>query len=183
MLKGHNLQMKIRAITQIDREGIREIYMSAFAEDERALVAGVAEALLDEVVEPEIISFVAEIDGELVGHVGFSPVFVEDDVFEGYILAPLAVRPAYQKQGVGSELVKTGIQFFRGRGVGMIFVYGDPGYYGRLGFNVDAALKYQPGYKLQYPNGWQGLVLVEREENSGPVTIRCVEALNDPALW
>ena len=47
-------------------------------------------------------------------------------------------------------------------GVDILFVYGDPKYYSRFGFSADAAVRYIPPYRLQYPFGWQGIALKER---------------------
>ena len=55
----------------------------------------------------------------------------------GYILAPLAVSPEHQKQGVGSSLMKSGIDMLTKDGTGFLLVYGDPDYYERFGFREE----------------------------------------------
>ena len=51
------------------------------------------------------VSLVAEVDGNLVGHVGASPVAISDKTPGWYGLAPVSVLPDYQKQGIGGQLV------------------------------------------------------------------------------
>lgn len=175
--------MQIRTATSLDKDGIHCIYWSAFPEEERGLVADLAVNLLSEKTTPKTISFVAETDGTIVGHVAFSPVTIEDSDRPTYILAPLAVHPDHQKQRIGTQLVETGIQHLTQMGVDTLLVYGDPNYYGRFGFSDATAKPYLPPYELQYPFGWQGLLLGDRKPPTSPVRINCVAALRDPALW
>ncbi len=84
-------------------------------------------------------------DGEIVGHVMFSPVTVAgvDHNWQG--LAPLAVRREYQGKGIGSQLIKEGLSSLRDFGYPVCVVLGDPNYYSRLGFSsaTDAGLDCQ----------------------------------------
>jgi putative acetyltransferase len=68
-------------------------------------------------------------------------------------------------------------------GINVVFVYGDPKYYCRFGFSVEAAHLYTTPYKLQYPFGWQAIVINECNIREPPVAIACVNALCDPKLW
>ena len=82
------------------------------------------------------ISLVAIQDGEIVGHIAFSPVKVESEglSFEAITLAPLAVLPAYQGKGIGSQLVRAGLQECRRLGHEVVVLVGHPDYYPRFGF-------------------------------------------------
>ena len=176
--------MHIRLATSIDRDDIRSVHWSAFADDEREIVSKIAVNLLAEESTPQTISLVAEIEGIVVGHVAFSPVAIDNNEnIRGYILAPLGVNPDYQKCRIGSKLIESGMQQLSGMGVNILFVYGDPSYYGRFGFSVDAAECYIPPYKLQYPFGWQGIVLNEFSAGKSTINITCVTSLCDPELW
>lgn len=176
--------MQIRIATSHDADEIRAVHLSAFPQGEGEVISKLAVDLLVEETAPSTVSLVAEVDGVTVGHVAFSPVvFDRIKEFQGYILAPLAVRPDYQKRCIGSQLVQSGIQRMSDMGVSILFVYGDPKYYGRFGFSVEAAEGYVPPYALRYPFGWQGIVLRNRDEQRSPVRISCVTSLSDPALW
>ncbi len=82
------------------------------------------------------MSLVAETDDEVVGHILFSPVSVEParPGVAGAGLATVAVLPARQRQGIGSQLVMQGIAACRQAGFDFIVVLGDPAYYRRFGF-------------------------------------------------
>lgn len=176
--------MDIRIATIRDTDAVRAVHLDAFREGEGAAVAKLAADLLEEKTTPEILSLVAESDGAIFGHVAFSPVTIEgNDEFKGYILSPLGVKASSQKRGVGRALIEDGMRRLWKKDVEMVFVYGDPDYYGRFGFSAEAASDYKPPYPLQYPFGWQAVVLDEPEQADSPVTIICVESLSDPGLW
>lgn len=176
--------MNIRLATHQDRDAIQRVHLCAFSESESKLVSKLAIDLLFEQTTPQIISLVAETEGVVVGHVAFSPVLIEaNENFQGYILAPLGVKPEYQKLRIGSKLVENGLHRLSLMAVNIIFVYGDPKYYSKFGFSTDAAHQYTPPYELQYPFGWQVIVLNKFDTNRSPMAITCVNSLNDPKLW
>lgn len=175
---------KIREATHLDQESIREVYLCAFPKREKHIVAALAVSLLYEHSSPEAISLVAEIDGEVVGHAAFSPVAIDNNVrWKGYILAPLGVKPRYQRRRIGSQLIASGIEQLSEMAVNVLFVYGDPKYYARFGFKAETASKYLPPYELQYPFGWQAIILQDEGSTQQYVKIVCVPSLRDPTLW
>ncbi len=84
----------------------------------------------------DLLSLVALMQNEVVGHILFTPVMVEseDNIVQGMALAPMAVLPEYQTQGIGSELVRTGIEKLKKRQCQFIVVLGHARYYPRFGF-------------------------------------------------
>ncbi|MGD1898769.1 MAG: GNAT family N-acetyltransferase [Phormidesmis sp.] len=176
--------MNVRTATHLDRDAIHHIHWSAFAAEERDLVAKLAVDLLSEKTSPSVISLVAESEGLIVGHVAFSPVTIEsDEAFQGFILGPLGVMPDYQKRRIGTKLVESGIQQLSKIETDILFVYGDPKYYGRFGFSVEAAEPYIPPYKLQYPFGWQAVALRDYKARRTSASLVVVPSLSNPALW
>jgi len=176
--------MNIRKANTQDIDAIRKLYLSAFPESENEIVAKLATDLLFENADPPIIGLVAEINESIVGHIAFSPVRI--DTFEqcqAYIVAPLAVKPDFQKQGIGSALITYGMEQLSDRGVHIVFVYGDPNYYGRFGFKTDLAQNYKTPYPLQFPFGWQACVLRDDAVHNTLVSIHCVKSLDNPQLW
>jgi putative acetyltransferase len=80
------------------------------------------------------VSLVAELGGAVVGHVVFSPVSIVDSATGGLGLAPVAVTPDHQRQGVGSALVREGLAACRREGCAFVVLLGHPEYYPRFGF-------------------------------------------------
>ncbi len=85
---------------------------------------------------PDSLSLVAEDGKDVVGHIFFSPVVVETSGrrVTGMGLAPMAVLPDRQRQGIGTRLVKRGLEMLRERGCPYVVVLGHPDYYPRFGF-------------------------------------------------
>lgn len=121
----------IRAETPEDVDSIRYVNEQAFEQEEEARLI---EKLRNHGVLT--ISLVAVQDGEVVGHIAFSPVKVESEhsSFEAISLAPMAVLPAHQRKGIGSQMVRAGIEECRRLGHEVIVVLGHPDYYPRFGF-------------------------------------------------
>jgi putative acetyltransferase len=126
-------QPVIRAEEPSDVAAIRDVHVAAFPSDSEARLV---DALRD--AQRSTISLVAELDGRVVGHVAFSPVTAANGA-SGLGLAPVAVTPQHQKQGVGAALILAGLAAAREMGAPFVVVLGDPAYYGRFGFTAAPA--------------------------------------------
>jgi putative acetyltransferase len=175
--------MQIRKASLSDSESIKRVYIQAFDVPEGKLIANLAVNLLKEESIEKSISLVAVHSNEVVGHIAFSPVFLEanGDHF-AYILAPLAVSPDNQKSGIGFKLVNHGLECVSNMGSYLVFVYGDFNYYDRFGFQTNLAVSFIPPYPLQYPDGWHALKIGDSCFPEGG-RIKCVDSLSDPKLW
>lgn len=80
------------------------------------------------------ISLVAELDGQVVGHVAFSPLTISDGSSGWYGLGPVSVLPELHKQGIGKALIKRGLSMLKEMGGEGCALVGDPAYYRRFGF-------------------------------------------------
>ena len=130
--------MIIRAANGSDYRTIRALLDAAFA--------GSVEADLVERLRADgdaAIELVAEDEGRVVGHILFSPVQAP---LRALALAPLGVDPVRQRRGVGSALVASGHDRAREQGWDAIFVLGDPAYYTRFGYSLEAAAKFASPY-------------------------------------
>mgnify|MGYP000280086503 CR=1 FL=1 len=178
-------EMTIRVATVADQAAICRIHLQAFEADERDQVASLAMRLLTRESQPRTLNLVADSAGELWGHVAFSPVWstAVDQMVLGYILAPLAVSPAGQGKGLGSQLVRAGLQQLTVQAIPSVLVYGDPRYYGRFGFAAQSAESFPPPFPLKFPEGWQALHLCPDSVDHSAQPFSCVDALNRPELW
>lgn len=120
--------MIIRPEKTSDAEKVRYVNLQAF---ETAAEANLVDALRN--TSTELISLVAEENGEIIGHILFSPVSIDSKV-KIMGLAPMAVLPAWQGKGVGSRLVNAGLKVCSTAGYVAVVVLGHPAYYPRFGF-------------------------------------------------
>src|SRR5262249_31321273 len=105
------------------------------------------------------VSLVAEDQSGILGHILFSRLEVRDAgrPLTGFVaLAPLAVLPERQGRGIGSRLVRGGLEACRQRGERVVVVLGDPAYYGRFGFRGELAARLESVYA---PAHWMALEL------------------------
>lgn len=122
--------------TAADLDAIGHVHRLAFGRDDEA-------RLVDALREGGYarVSLVAENDGQVVGHVLFAdlPIITDQGTVAALALAPLAVLPACQGQGIGSALVLRGLELCKEQGHRIVVVLGHPGFYRRFGFSTKLA--------------------------------------------
>ena len=125
-----------------DKGQIREVHLQAF---ETEAEAHLVDALRDSGVE--LISLVAIENEQVIGHILFSPMQMDAQVrIMG--LAPMAVLPPWQRQGVGTQLIEAGLKACELAGYGVVVVLGHPSYYPRFGFEPAADFDIKPEYDV-----------------------------------
>ena len=140
------IMVMIRAEKREDIDAIHLVNRLAFGlEDEAFLVRRIRES---SGFIPEL-SLVAEKDSRVVGHILFSRIHIETSAgdVKALSLAPMAVLPVFQNSGIGSQLVRIGLERCRELGNTIVVVIGHPEYYPRFGF-VPAR---KEGLDLQFP--------------------------------
>ena len=147
----------IRLAREGDWPSILEVHRAAFGDDEVARLAGELHDRADLYV-PEL-SFVAEEDGDVVGHVMNTWNRIEETGVRVLQLSPLGVLPAYQGRGHGSDLVRTSLDAVRAVDQPLLLVEGAPGYYGRFGFVRADELGLLPPPQALYDWAFQVAVL------------------------
>jgi putative acetyltransferase len=80
---------------------------------------------------------------DIIGHVAFSPVLIDGKDLGWFGLGPISVRPDRQRTGIGSALIRDGLQRLQTMGAKGCVVLGDPAYYNRFGFETHAALSFE----------------------------------------
>jgi putative acetyltransferase len=131
---GHEtkIDLMIRPETSADHEVIRQVNHLAFGQD--------AEARLVDALRQggyARLSLVAEKAGQVVGHILFSdlPIITLAGTVPALALAPMAVLPAFQHQGIGSGLVRRGLEVCQDQGHHIVVVLGHTDFYPRFGFS------------------------------------------------
>ena len=136
--------MLIRAETENDHAAVYAVNASAFELPSEAILVDA----LREHAEP-YVSLVAELDGILVGHIMFSPVSLSGNpalMLMG--LGPMAVVPEHQREGIGSALIREGLERCRQLGVKGVVVLGHPAYYPRFGFRPSTQFGIDSEYEV-----------------------------------
>ena len=132
--------MIIRPETSADHKAIQEINIAAFANHP---YSHQIEHLIVEALRADgalTISLVAEIEGEVVGHIAFSPITINGEHLQWFALGPVAVLPPLQRKGIGTALVNEGLKSLRVLGAQGCVLVGNPAYYTRFGFRHNPAL-------------------------------------------
>jgi predicted N-acetyltransferase YhbS len=139
--------MVIRDGLDSDAAAIRAVQLSAFP---TSAEADLVERLIAD--GDAVISLVAEEGGEIVGHILLSRKRVRGDGrdYRALGLAPVAVLSDRQRAGIGSALVRAAIERAEALGEDMIFLLGEPEYYGRFGFRAEEAAPFASPYAGPY---------------------------------
>ena len=137
------MKPRIRKESSADHAAVRHVNCQAFERD--------AEADLVDALRAESfarLSLVAELEGRVVGHVLFSdlPIVTPKGAVPALALAPVAVLPEHQRRGVGSALVRRGLEICRDEGHRVVVVLGHPTYYPRFGFSAELAERLEAPY-------------------------------------
>lgn len=128
------MTVHIRIENEHDYAQVYQVNYEAFGdrEDEAKLV----ERIRNTTYFVPQLSLVAERDGEIAGHLLLSKAEVVNGIerHEVIVLAPIAVKPVYQKQGIGRQLIQEGLERCRQLGYSIVLLIGHPGYYPKFGF-------------------------------------------------
>ena len=177
----------IRISRDHDVATICEVHKQAFGEEEGEEIAELVRNLfIDQTTRPSL-SLVAENDGAIVGHVLFTAVQIEQmhRPVSARILAPLGVLPAHQNTGIGSALVRDGLERLRAAEVDLVFVLGHPAYYPRFGFRPAYTSGLMPPQPIpkEHHDAWMVGVLSSDDLEDINGTVTCAQTLNDPKHW
>ena len=129
--------MQIRAERPEDHDSVASVQRLAFGESHRPDVVALVEDLRRSLRTELGLSLVAADDtGDVVGHVLFTRSLLDATrrLVDVQVLSPLAVRPDCQRQGIGSALVRRGLEILDRSGVPIVFLEGAPEYYAQFGF-------------------------------------------------
>ncbi len=175
--------MNIRQTTQADLEDILFVERAAFNRDSEV---DLTRALLtDSSAEPRL-SLMAYVDGQPVGHILFTKATLTNhpEVAISF-LAPLAVIPQFQRQGVGGALIKRSLELLTEANVDLVVLLGHPAYYPRFGFQPAFKLGFEPTYPIpaEVADAW--MVRALKPNIIGRVSGRviCCDAMNKPEIW
>jgi putative acetyltransferase len=134
----------VRFERESDRRSVRAVHLAAFR-DHGTVVADLVDDLRRAVAKGHGLSLVAEEEDEVVGHAMFTPGLLDAPrrLAAVQVLSPVGVLPAWQKRGIGSAMIRRGLEILIERAVPVVFVEGPPQYYARFGFEPGAGQSFR----------------------------------------
>ena len=158
------------------------MFADSEGQDEGELIGNLVFELQETTDANDIFGFIARDEKILIGCVFFTRLEFDNKI-SAFILSPVAVATQYQKQGIGQKLIKFGIDHLKANNVKLLFTYGDPNYYSKIGFKCISESIAKAPLKLTYPEGWLAQSL--DSDNIGPISgnSACVSALNNQKYW
>lgn len=168
-------------------QALAELFARSFAVAEEpeagALIRGLVQDLLSQVPAPELRVFMAEDAGTIIGAAIFTPLTFAEDPRRVVLLSPVAVAPERQRQGVGRAMLHHALADLRTDAVDAAITYGDPAYYGRVGFRPIAEAQARAPLPLSQPQGWLGQSLTGPDMPVLRGASRCVAPLDRADIW
>lgn len=179
--------MLIRQSTETDRRDIEKIHTRAFGDEKGPEIAALVNGLFDDTTAAPLLSLVAVENDQLVGHILFTKAVLKgaNTPVSIRLLAPLAVLPEAQAQGVGRKLIKEGLNQLRDTGVDLVFVLGHPDYYPRCGFTTAGMLGFEAPYPIpdEHAGAWMVQALKDGVIGRVKGKVQCSEVLDQPQHW
>jgi putative acetyltransferase len=175
--------MDIQESTPADLNSILLVQRASFSTDSEAKLT--KNLLADTSAQP-LISLLALVESQPVGHILFTKAYLSNTPnVTVSILAPLAVVPQFQKQGIGSCLIKKGLELLLKTNVDLVFVIGWPNYYSRHGFTPAGKFGFDPPFPVPEKDADAWMVQALRPGIIGSVSgkVICCEVLNKPEYW
>jgi putative acetyltransferase len=167
-------------------EEIKQLFTKVFSDSEVQAeglsIGNLAYSLITLTDAQDLYGFVAIENEETIGTILFTRLKFESDV-NAFILSPVAIHTNYQGKGIGQKLINFGINRLKENGVELLFTYGDPKFYSKVGFSLITEKLAKAPLKLTYPEGWLGQSLVSDAIEAITGSSYCVEALNKPEYW
>ena len=169
------MEPMIRLATERDLAEVLALYPLAFPDEDLTQLVSALSA------DASVIGFVATRNGQVVGHALFSGCGTVPRDLAGVLVGPLAVLSKAQRNGVGTAVLRAGLEHLTASGVRQAFVLGDPSYYRRVGFRAERDVI--PPYPLpdEWAHAWQSLALSLPPLTPGKLILP--EPWQNPALW
>jgi predicted N-acetyltransferase YhbS len=188
LFKGKNMtkanNILIRKAVADDLEAILAVAHAAFDGDP-SIITLISDLLDDPSAQPTL-SLVALHNQHIVGHILFSYAKLgPHPLLATAILAPLAVAPTVQNQGIGGQLIQAGLEILAQDGFSLVFVLGYPEYYSRFGFQTAGVLGFEASYPILEKNADAWMVQALQPNLLGKVSgkVLCAEKLDNPVYW
>jgi len=178
--------MKISAFSKSQSQEVINLFTKVFSEsegrDEGLTIGSLVSDLVITTDERDIEGFVAVLEEKIVGCIFFSRLTLSSET-SAFILSPVAVATEQQGKGVGQQLISYGIEYLRSINADLVFTYGDPAFYSKVGFQQISETTVKAPFTLTQPEGWLAQSLKNSVIDPVEGTPECVKALNKQQYW
>lgn len=180
--------MNFKLLIRDDEPQITRLFTETFTHsegpEEGELIGHLAKELAHLIDQKEVYCFAAVTVQSIQGIIFFSQLDyqTEESVF---MLAPVAVHPDFQAQGIGQALIKYGLSALKNLKVEIAVTYGDPNFYSKVGFSPITEATLQAPMPLSMPQGWLAQSL---KDSTAPIKSlhtkpKCVVPFQNPDYW
>lgn len=178
--------MKLSTYKKSDIEEIKQLFLRVFSDSEGQEEGTLIESLVVDIMTStdaqDIYGFIATENKQIIGSIFFTRLEFENSE-NAFILSPVAIHTNHQGKGIGQKLINFGIKHLKENGVRLLFTYGDPNFYSKVGFRHITETIAKAPFVLSQPEGWLCQLLVGDEIKPIAGNSRCVEALNKAEYW
>ncbi|MGD6934974.1 MAG: GNAT family N-acetyltransferase [Candidatus Bathyarchaeia archaeon] len=175
--------MFIRETTPLDLNDILFVEREAF---QKQTEADLTRNLLADPTAKPLLSLLAYVENQPAGHILFTKATISKAPnVKVSLLAPLAVVPKFQRQGIGGALIRKGLELLSNQGVDLVFVLGHPTYYPLHGFTPAGKLGFEAPYPIPEKDADAWMVQALKPYVIGSVSgkVSCSDVLNAPEYW
>jgi putative acetyltransferase len=159
-----------------------DVFSDSEGQEEGQAIGKLVTELIGTTDSKQLLGYVGISDGKIIGCIFFSRLTIPSGKI-AFILSPVAVSSREQGKGLGQQLINFGIQELKNLGVELVFTYGDPGFYSKVGFVKIGEDVVKAPKKLTYPEGWLAHSLDNESITSEVGVAKCVGALNKQEYW
>lgn len=159
-----------------------EVFSDSEGQKEGQAIGQLVTELIGTTDPNQLIGYVSISDGIITGCIFFSRLTLSSGKI-AYMLSPVAVSSREQGKGLGQQLINFGIHQLRINDVELVFTYGDPNFYSKVGFKQIGEDVVKAPQKLTYPEGWLVQSLKNESVASEIGVAKCVGALNKQEYW
>ncbi|MGI9568520.1 MAG: GNAT family N-acetyltransferase [Desulfobulbia bacterium] len=178
--------MKLAAYSPDQSQEVIKLFTNVFSDSEGQKEGQVIGQLVTELISTtdskKLLGYVSISDGRIIGCIFFSRLTLSSGKI-AFILSPVAVSSREQGKGFGQQLINFGIQQLKTHDVELVFTYGDPKFYSKVGFMQIGEDVVKAPQKLTYPEGWLGQSLKNECIASENDVAKCVRALDKQDYW
>ena len=163
-----------------------DLFLNVFTESENEsegeMLADLVSDLIKTTSSSDLRGYVAVSSGSIIGCIFFSR-FIIPGADQAFLLSPVAISTDRQGCGIGKQLINHGLHHLKVCGVHLVFTYGDPNFYSRVGFKQIGQDVIPAPFELSQPQGWMGQSLDGKPIRTAKGPTRCVNAFNNPGYW